>query len=106
MICLDKEVIVEILKLLGIGLSAAFGSGGLIIRYIKKHDRISEIEKKFDRLSEGMELGLENDVVIFNALRNGHINGESERQEEKMREYFFHKSMNGLYLKHEGDEEK
>lgn len=103
---MDKEIIIEVLKLLGIGLSAAFGSGGLIIRYLKKHDRISEMEKKFDRLSEGMELGLEKDVVIFNTLRNGHINGESERQEEKMREYFFKKSIDGLYLKHEGDEEK
>ena len=101
-----EEVIVEMIKLLGIALSAAFGSGGLIIQYIKKHDRLAEIESKFDRLSEGMELGLENDVVIFNALRHGKINGESEKQEEKMREYFFHKTMKGLYLHREGDDNK
>jgi hypothetical protein len=31
---------------------------------------------------------LENDKVIFKALRNHEINGESENQEEKMDEYF------------------
>lgn len=66
--------------------------------YIKKHDRMAEIEKKFDRLSEGIELGLENDAVIFKALRQGHINGESEAQEQKMNDFFFHNSMSGLYL--------
>lgn len=50
--------------------------------------------------------GLENDVVIFNALRHGKINGESEKQEEKMREYFFHNSMKGLYQHHEEDDNK
>ena len=101
---MDKtQIIIEILKLIGIALSAGLASGGVLMHYIKKHDRLAEVEKKFDRLSEGMELGLENDVVIFNALRNGHINGEYERQEEKMREYFFKKSMNGFYLKHEGE---
>ena len=102
---MDKTtIVVEILKLIGIALSAGLASGGVITWYIKRHDRVAEIEKKFDRLSEGMELGLENDVVIFNALRNGHINGESERQEEKMRDYFFKKSMNGFYLNHEGED--
>lgn len=100
-------VTIEILKLVGIALSASLASSGIVMYYIKKHDRVAQIEKKFDRLSEGMELGLENDVVIFNALRNGHINGESEKQEEKMREYFFHKSMNGFYLnEHETEEWK
>lgn len=96
---MDKDIIIEILKLIGVALSTGLASGGIITWYLKKNDRVSEIEKKFDRLSEGMELGLENDIVIFEALRKGHINGESEKQEEKMREYFFHKTANGLYLK-------
>mgnify|MGYP006398957881 CR=1 FL=1 len=96
-----KEIIIEVIKVIGIALSAGLASGGVITYYIKKHDRMTEIEKKFDRLSEGMELGLENDIVIFNAFRNNHINGESEKQEAKMREYFFHKTANGLYLNKE-----
>ena len=93
----------EIINLIGIAITASFTSSGVVMYYIKKHDRISVIEKKFDMLSKGVELGLENDAVIFSALRNGHINGESERQEEKMREYFFHSSMRELYLS-KGDE--
>ena len=101
-----KEIAIEIIKVIGIALSAGLASGGLLTWYIKRHDRVAEIERKFDRLSEGMELGLENDIVIFEALRKGHINGESERQEEKMREYFFHKSMNGFYLNKKQEEQK
>lgn len=100
------SITIEIFKLVGIALSASLASSGIVMYYIKKHDRVAQIEKKFDRLSEGMELGLENDIVIFEALRKGHINGESEKQEEKMREYFFHKSINGLYLNHETEEKR
>lgn len=94
-----NEIILEIIKLAGIAFSASFTSGGIIMYFIKKHDRVSELETKFDRLSEGIELGLENDAVIFKALREGHINGESERQEKKMNEFFFKKS---LELLHDG----
>lgn len=93
------EIIVETIKLLGIALSASFASGGVIMYFIKKNDRVANLETKFDRLSEGIELGLENDAVIFKALREGHINGESERQEKKMNEFFFKKS---LELLHDG----
>ena len=40
------------------------------------------------RNSRGTILSLENDQVIFNALRNNHINGESEIQEKKLDEYY------------------
>jgi len=40
------------------------------------------------RNSRGTILSLENDQVIFNALRNNHINGESETQEKKLDEYY------------------
>ena len=40
------------------------------------------------RNSEGAILSLENDTIIFNALRNNHINGESELQEEKLKAYY------------------
>lgn len=94
-----NEIIIETIKLLGIAFSASFASGGIIMYFIRKNDRVADLETKFDRLSEGIELGLENDAVIFKALREGHINGESERQEKKMNEFFFKKS---LELLHEG----
>ena len=41
-----------------------------------------------DEIIEGIKLGLENDAVIFKALREHQINGESGQQEEKMNAYF------------------
>lgn len=92
----------ETIKLLGVALGASLTSGGIIMYFIKKHDKVAVLETKFDRLSEGVELGLENDMVIFKALREGHINGESEKQEVKMNDFFFKKS---LELLHEGGNE-
>lgn len=61
--------------------------------FIKKNDRVHDLEHKVDRLCEGMELSIMNDKVIFKALREGHINGESERQEKKLDEFIFKKSI-------------
>ena len=76
-----------------------FGSGGLIIwglnRASKKRDSkdssnddIKTIKEKLSFVQEGLVMTLENDKVIFKALRNHEINGDSENQEEKMDEYF------------------
>jgi len=51
-------------------------------RYARRKDN------HMDEIKEGIKLGLENDAVIFNALRKNNINGESEAQEKKMNEYF------------------
>lgn len=94
-----NEIILEIIKLVGITFSASFASSGILMYFIKKNDRVADLEKKFDRLSEGIELSLEDDIVIFKALRKGHINGESEAQEGKLNAFFFRKS---IELLHEG----
>ena len=93
-----ESIIVEIIKLVAVVLTASLASGGVIMYYIKKHDRVSDLEKKFDRLTEGVQLGLENDIVIFKALRQGHINGESEAQEKRLNEYFFKCATKGFEL--------
>lgn len=68
----------------------------------KDYNHLEELEKKVDGLSEsisdlrqvkdhevkGIMLGLENDAVIFEALKTHHINGESEAQKQKMDVYF------------------
>lgn len=68
----------------------------------KDYNHLEELEKKVDGLSEsisylrqvkdhevkGVMLGLENDAVIFEALKTHHINGESEAQKQKMDAYF------------------
>lgn len=76
-----------------------FGSGGIAVWVLNRMAKVSddrsqtakdikEIRKTLDKLQDGLSLGLENDVVIFNALRTHEINGESEAQEKKMEKYF------------------
>ena len=70
-----------------IGLVATLlGAGGIVMHFINKKEQ--KDNQQWERIMEGIRLGLENDVVIFNALRNNHINGESEKQEKKMNAYF------------------
>lgn len=99
-----ESLLIEVLKLVAVIATACLTSGGLIMYYVKKHDRLEGLEKEFDRIAEGMKLGLENDVVIFNALRLGHINGESEAQEKKLRDYFKACTMKGFDRPKEMDE--
>ena len=63
--------------------------------HIKKTDEtkkiredINKLSKVVDRIGDGLNIGLRNDKVIFEALRKNSINGESERQEQIMDEYF------------------
>ena len=76
-----------------------FGSGGLVIwlvdRNAKKRDGrdsgrkdLMEIKQGLGKLQDGLTMALENDRVIFRALRTHEINGESEEQERKMDKYF------------------
>ena len=76
-----------------------FGSGGIVIwclnRASSKVDEkngtrkaIDEIKASMKAIQEGLIMTLENDKVIFRALRTHEINGESEEQERKMDTYF------------------
>jgi hypothetical protein len=67
----------------------------ILNKRMRRTDEITELRsdvarlfKLTDRIAEGLTYGLENDAVIFRAFRKNAINGESEIQEEKMREYF------------------
>lgn len=63
--------------------------------HIKKTDEtkkiredINKLSKVVDRIGDGLNIGLRNDKVIFEALRKNCINGESEKQEQIMDNYF------------------
>ncbi|PKL12367.1 MAG: hypothetical protein CVV52_10370 [Spirochaetae bacterium HGW-Spirochaetae-8] len=51
-------------------------------------DNVEKIYKLLDRLGKAMKMGLDNDRVIFDALRKKQINGKSEEQERLMDDYF------------------
>lgn len=76
------SIVVAVIGLAG----SIFGAGGIVMHFINKKE--ANDRREWDRVMEGIRLGLENDVVIFKALRDNHINGESEKQEEKMNAYF------------------
>ena len=80
-------------------ITCLFGSGGIVIwvlnRNAKKHDEkdttkkdLSEIKEYIKTLQKGLVMCLENDGVIFNALKTHQINGDSELQVKKMQAYF------------------
>lgn len=85
--------------LLGTIIACLFGSGGIVVWFLnriaknfetreKAYTDIEEIKKSLKIVEDGLVMALENDKVIFKALRNHEINGESEEQEEKMDQYF------------------
>lgn len=63
-----------------------FGSGGVVMWVLNRW--ASKKDAGLKEIKEGIRLGLENDAVIFKALRYHKINGESEAQEVKMNNYF------------------
>ncbi len=67
-------------------ISCLLGSGGIVMWVLNRWATKKDAGLK--EIKEGIKLGLENDAVIFKALRSHQINGESEAQEEKMNEFF------------------
>lgn len=63
-----------------------FGSGGLVMWLLERSAK--RRDGRMEEIKEGIRLGLENDAVIFKALREHRINGGAETQERKMNEYF------------------
>ena len=75
-----------------------FGSGGVAIWFLNRLARhidekeeakkdMKELKAAVKDIERGLVITLNNDRVIFNALRTHEINGESEEQERKMDEY-------------------
>lgn len=85
--------------LIGTIIACLFGSGGIVIWFLNRiaksfdsreqaYRDIEEIKKSLKTVEDGLVMALENDKVIFKALRTHEINGESEEQEAKMDQYF------------------
>ena len=82
-----SDVIVVALITAGVGFATT-----LINKFCDRRRLTSAI----DKIAEGLAIGLENDAVIFKALRENEINGESEVQERKMNEYFRDSTTSGF----------
>lgn len=89
----------ELVTMLSTLICCFFGSGGVVLWFLNRTAKrldekdairsdIREIKSAMKEIERGLVMALENDKVIFNALRNHEINGESEKQEKKMDDYF------------------
>lgn len=76
-----------------------FGSGGIAVWVLNRMAKVADdrnqtakdiksIKDTLEKLQEGLTMALENDIVVFNALKTHEINGESEQQSQKMERYF------------------
>lgn len=62
---------------------------GLIVkRRLDKADTLPDLCERINRIGEAVDLSLESHLVTQKALRDGHINGESEAQMAKINDYF------------------
>ena len=75
----------------------------IMSRHWRKDDEINNLREDIDklfklvnRLAAGLEIGLRNDKVIFRALRENCINGDSELQDKIMDEYFTECTVHGF----------
>ena len=75
-------IIIAVIGLLGTVLS----SGGVVMFFLNRKEK--KAEKRDQKVLKGLKILMENDAVIFKALREHKINGESEHQEEKMNTFF------------------
>lgn len=57
---------------------------------------ITRLFSLVDRIAAGLNIGLKNDQVIFEAFRKNAINGESETQDRAMDNYFRECAVNGF----------
>ena len=77
-------IIIALIGLIGTVLS----SGGIVMWFLNRKEKREE--RRDTKIFEALEILMQNDIVIFDAFRNNHINGESEKQEAKMKEFFLH----------------
>jgi hypothetical protein len=76
--------------------------GGVVLWWLKRRDRVSQVVEKVNRSGEFQGLILETLQVVLKALREGHINGESERMEEEIRKYLTTCTSNGFVVREDG----
>lgn len=75
---------------------------GLVLYFLKRHDKIEDIRKNNDRQAEGIAVLTEGFALLLEALhKRGLINGESEHIRKDLDAYLLKCAKNGLYSKKE-----
>lgn len=75
------------------------GAVAVLVTIINKWGDQKDIKNAINRIAEGLNILMGNDRVIFKALREHEINGESETQEQKMDSYFQKCATDGYKIK-------
>lgn len=80
--------------------TALITSGALssvVMYFVKRRDRINDLEKAVSRQGEGIAVLTEGFVVLLDALhKKGMVNGESEHVRKSMNDYLLKNTKNGL----------
>ena len=81
-------------------ITALITSGALssvVMYFVKRRDRINDLEKAVSRQGEGIAVLTEGFVVLLDALhKKGMVNGESEHVRKSMSDYLLKNTKNGL----------
>jgi hypothetical protein len=99
------ETFIDILPALGVIIVGLTAGNGLIQFFIhrwdRKHDITTVLVRKLNQNGAGTFMSLRAMKVVLKALREGHINGESERMEKEIDEYFTSCTGNGFFIDEE-----
>lgn len=69
----------------------------VLLYFIKRRDRIGELEKSVARQGEGVAVLTEGFLVLLEALhKKGMVNGESEHIRKNMNDYLLKNTKNGF----------
>ena len=82
---MSERAVSIIIALIGLA-GTVLSSGGIVMYFLNKKEKREE--RRDSKIFEALEILMQNDIVIFDAFRHNHINGESEKQEAKMKEFF------------------
>ena len=82
---MSERAVSIIIALIGLA-GTVMSSGGIVMYFLNKKEKREE--RRDSKIFEALEILMQNDIVIFDAFRHNHINGESEKQEAKMKEFF------------------
>ena len=95
---MDMTVLDLILVFVG-GVIGSLGSSGVLMYVIKKRDVTNEIVEKNNRIGEAVDLIIEANIVLVEALREKQVlNGEGKKIREMLEKYLRKNTRNGFIV--------
>lgn len=95
---MDMTVLDLILVFVG-GVIGSLGSSGVLMYVIKKKDITNEIVEKNNRIGEAIDLIMESNIMLIEALREKQIlNGEGKKIRDMLESYLRNNTKKGFIV--------